>query len=404
MAACDGPLAGLLVVEIASGLAGPYCGQLLAQASARVVKIEPPSDGDTARTTEPSAGGAPDPLATGLFTYLNRGKESLSLNLSAATGQELAQRLLCSADVLLTDLSSQGLRGRGLAIPALLAARLRLVITTITPWGADGALAELGGPDLILFHGGGLGAITPRFANNPADPPLRLGAPLAEFVTGLTAAVATLHAVGLAREGGEGQHVDVSGQQAIAFATGFYATYPSYEHRAVSRVSRPGLAPYHFLPCSDGWVMLICPEEHQWRKFVRLMGDPEWADSPVFATVALRAQNWDALEPSITEWTRQRTRDELYRAAQAARVPLAAVDMVDSLLRSEHLAARGFFQSLPGSERAVRMPGSPVRSTDAPPRPLGSAPRLGEHTAAVLTQELGLQAASLPDLRHAGII
>lgn len=404
MHACSGPLAGLFVIEVDDGIPAMYAAKLLAQAGAHVVRIDTPlARADAAGTAAPFAAG-PSELERALHDYLNLGKESAAINLDLDDSRRLLRELLGAADVLITSLSATGLRQRSLAIPALLAARPALVITTITPWGAEGPLAELGGSDLLLFHAGGLGAITPRFANNPGDPPLRLGAPLAEYLSGLTAAVATLHATSLVREGGAGQHVDVSGQQAIAFATGFYATFPSYEHRAVSRVSRPELAPYHFLPCRDGWVMLICPEERQWRAFVELMGNPEWAESPVFATVPLRSLNWDALGPLITEWTVQRGRDDLYKEAQAARIPLAAVYTVDALLGSEQLQAREFFQTFSLGQRELRLPGTPARSSHGDLRASTEPPRHGAATESVLTEWLGLRQREIAALRAAGVI
>jgi crotonobetainyl-CoA:carnitine CoA-transferase CaiB-like acyl-CoA transferase len=247
--------------------------------------------------------------------------------------------------------------------------------------------------DLLQYHGGGLGSITPRFANNPEEPPLRLGYPISDFLTGLNAAVTALAAFAEASASGTPIVADVSGQQAIAFAMGLYSVFPAYEGRAVSRVSRPELAPYHFLPCRDGWVMVICPEQHQWQSLMELMGSPAWSQSELFDTSGGRAENWDAIEPFLVEWLQDRDAADIYVAAQARRIPLAPVSGPAALLESPQLQHRAFFERAAIGGREVRVPGVPFASEPV----LAKAPESGESSFTIFDARMaGAQGARAP--------
>ncbi|MCC7363816.1 MAG: CoA transferase [Dehalococcoidia bacterium] len=343
-----GALDGVGVVQVGEWAAVAFAGRTLAQYGAAVTQFRVPPG----HLVEPPAG---DPRVA---ESLAAGKAVVDVE-AGATGRELVARAMSGATIVLTSRTPPEVEGDlaefGLAPPA--------VLVCVTAWGGDGPPAMRTATDLLQYHGGGLGSITPRYANNPGEPPLRLGFPIAEFVTGLNAVTSALAALNRWRETGEPAAVDVSGQQAVAYAMGMYSAFPSFEDRAVSRVSRPELAPYHFLPCRDGWIMVICPEQHQWQSLVDLMGNPDWADSPVFETSGGRAENWDAIEPFLVEWLADKAADDVYRAAQARRIPLAPVSTMQAVLASPQLRHRGFFREQELGGRRVEVPGLPFRST-----------------------------------------
>lgn len=306
--------------------------------------------------------GSDDTPGVALQELLALGKDRLGLDQTSRQDRETLTSLVGATRILITDWPHADLEALGLATKGRRLREAGLVIATISSWGEEGPAVMREAGDLLMYHGGGLGSITPRFANNPGEPPLRLGYPITHFLTGLNAAVCVLAALEHRRLTGEGCLADVSGQQAVAHAMGMYLAFPSYAGFALSRVSRPGLAPYHFLPCRDGWIMVICPEQHQWQGLVGLMGHPDWADNELFGTSDGRAANWDAIEPFLVEWMADKTKQELYVMAQGARVPLAPVNNADALLDSPQLAAREFFVEAMIAGRSIRIPGVPFKS------------------------------------------
>lgn len=340
-------LTGITVIEYGESVAVRFCGRLLATMGACVIRVP----GKFA--------GSPPPIAE----YLDGGKQSADIATETVAGRKLFTRLVEQTGNLIAGCRPSDLEALGVHTRSPELEQRQVVIAALSPWGNEGPEVMLEATDLLLFHGGGLGSITPRFANNPEQPPLRLGFPISEYLAGQNAAIAVLAGLNHRRETGQGSLADISGQQVIAHAFSMYAAYPMYAGRSVSRVSQPENAPFHFLPCRDGWVMIICPEQHQWQSFVDLMGNPEWADSPVFATPALRGENWDAIEPFIIEWMADWKQDDLYREAQARRIPLAPVNTMEKVLQSTHLKERAFFQDHTVDGKTVQMPGLPFKSS-----------------------------------------
>ena len=227
----------------------------------------------------------------------------------------------------------------------------------------------------------------------------------ADFLTGLDAAAGTMCVLFERDLSGKGQHLDISAQESIAMsvATGF-ASY-SYEGNVSSR---EGVAPYQpvaSLACKDGYVDIQCMTEEQWQRLVALMGNPEWADLDFFRDVFARAENWDALEPLITDWLMGKEKQEFYREAQARGIPSAPVNTTADLVESEHLAARGFFVELEHPETgALKYPGPFLRLSETPALAKRRAPLLGEHNEAILCDRLGYTREELAEMKIKGIV
>ena len=221
-----------------------------------------------------------------------------------------------------------------------------------------------------------------------------------EFQGALNAVVAGLGALFARLRDGAGQHVVISIQECVAAILELTFEYYPYMGLIASRLGHKPIQPLDFFECRDGWIFLCCVEEHQWQTWVELMGNPEWASMELFENRLTRAANWDALKLFLQEWMQERSVDELYRAGQARRVPLAPVSTMANLLASEHLKSRGFFAVLDHPQAGrVTAPGAPYKFSVTPWEIRRPAPLLGQHNEEVFVQQLGMRPAELIALR-----
>jgi crotonobetainyl-CoA:carnitine CoA-transferase CaiB-like acyl-CoA transferase len=389
----DGALAGLRVVECGDGVAAAYAGKLFADLGADVVKVEPPA-GDATRRRGPFPGGTVHRERSGLFLYLNANKRGIVLDLGRAVDRGALDRLLEGRDLLLTDLPGRARERDGLEWPAIHARHPDVVMTTIAPFGTHGPWADFEATDLTLWAAGGIAYLNGGGPGTDAMPPLKAFGQQAAFQGGVHAAVASMGALFGRRRTGAGQHVEVSIQECVASILELtYAFWP-YMGLVASRLGHKPIQPLDFFECRDGWIYLCCIEEHQWQRFVELMGSPEWAGMELFQDRMARGANWDALKIFLQDWMREQSVRELYEAGQARRIPLAPVSTMGDLMQSEHLATRGFFAELAHpTAGTLRYPGAPYRFGATPWRLRTPAPLLGQHTAEVL-DALGVDPAS----------
>ena len=399
-------LEGIRVVECGDFVAPSYATKQLADLGAEVVKIEHPRGGDTARRRGPFAGGVenPDAEASGLFIYLNTNKRGIAVDLECAPGREILARLSEQADLVLHDVAPAGIKSRGLDADALRARNPRLVVTSISPFGLDGPNRDLRAHDLNLWCAGGLATLNGGGPGSDDLPPLKAFGQQAGFQAGLNAAVASLAALYEGLASGEGQLVEISAQECITSILEMTYEFFPYMGLVASRLGQKPIQPLDFLECKDGWIFICCVEEHQWQRFIEMIGSPEWASMELFENRMTRAANWDALQIFLNQVTAEYTVAELYHAAQKRRIPFAPVSTMGDLLSSEHLKTRGFFATIPDPDgQPVTMPGAPYRHSATPWRIRRRAPRLGEHTDEVLS-EIGYAADDIRRLRTEGVI
>ncbi len=397
-------LAGLVVIECAQGIAGPWCGKAFADLGADVIKIEPP-DGDRARRDGPFAADASHGERSGRFLYLNAGKRGITLELEVARARAILRDMVRRADALIVDLPPSRLAALELDFESLRRVNPRLVMTCLSPFGLEGPYRDYQGTDLTAFHAGGLGRETPynQVTDLEAEPPLVDGAFQAEFLTGWTAATTTLAALSWRDANGEGQLVDVSAMEAVASMLRISLAGVGYAGRIVIPREKNGFA--WVQPCQDGHVSLSPFNlDHWWRRFREMAGDPEWAAEEVFATTLGRLQNADLVESLLNEWLAGRTKGEVYQLALEHGVPGFPVQSMREVLEAEQLRARGFFVEVehPVAGR-ITQPGPPARLSATPWRVRGPAPLLGEHTREVL-RELGFADPEVEALRREGAI
>ena len=382
-----GLLSDLRVVELGELVSAPYAAKLLADLGADVVKVEPP-EGDPARRRGPFPGDAPDPEASGLFLYLNTNKRGVRLDLATPRGREALLRLAAGADLLVENLGPRRMELLGLDAAVLAAANPRLVVASISPFGQSGPYRDRAANDLVVFHMSGYGYHLGGAVEDPArEPPLKAAEAQADFVAGVNGALAALAALSARDRTGLGQRVDVAALEALVpFSFGEIAR-AVYEgaRSGRRRAENPPTGTVAVLPTADGHVAVSPREEHLWARWLEVMGSPPWAADERFRDRAARTANWAALEPLLAAWTRQRTKEEVFRAAQAVRVPAFPVNSIDGVFDWPQLDARGFFQEVehPRAGR-LRYPTAPYRFSAGGWELRRPAPLLGEHDSEVL--------------------
>ena len=379
-------LAGIRVVELASGVAGPFCARLLADYGAEVVKVELPGSGDETRSWGPFPGDEADLEKSATFFFLNTNKRSVALDLDTAGDRDAILHLIDQADVLVSSHSAARLRGLGLDPESLAVRNPGLVTISLTPFGMTGPLAEWKGHDLNAYHFSACGS---RYCGRPDGEPLEHGTYSADFFAGYAAAAWGLACLrGRARVGG-GQHLDVASSEVLgalfvgALNVGGYAQDGQFDRRTGG--AGMGLAaPAGILPCRDGHVLLIALEKAQWRGLRAAMGDPEWARPELFDDMWERGRNADLLYALLGNWTRGLGKEEIMAACQAHGCPATAVYTMADLADHPHLLARAAITTLehPALGR-VRTLGAPIRLPDCPGGPRTPAPLLGQHAPAV---------------------
>ena len=394
-----GALSGLKVVEFSDQVAGSFCARLLGDAGADVVKVEPPQ-GDWCRRNGPYPGGAPDPESSGLFLYLNSNKRGVSLDIESHEHRAAFQDLVATADFLVVGDNSSEIERLGLRRGKFEEANPGLILTSITPFGLTGPNSSYMGDDLIAISAGGMAYATPGIpdmvGNPDLEPPLRSNTHMAGYLAGVQGAVASVAALLSRKIQGAGCEIDLSIQEAVAAVMPFELAHASYHEAKARRPEIFGVMPNAYLPCQDGYVVVMAVMEAHWRNLMDLADNPDWAGLEVFSSGVERARNWDALEPLLLEWTMAHTGAEIAQLAQDRGIPCFPAYTVGQMVDSAHVTERGFMRDMegPGGEK-FKLPGYPVRMERTPWQLFRPAPKLGEHTSQVLEEWLGYSADQL---------
>ncbi len=385
-------------------VSAPYAAKLMADMGADVIKIERPVTGDRARTCGPFPGGTPHPKKSGLFLYLNTNKRGVTLDIARPEGFELLEKLVAQADVLIHNVVPPEMDRVGLHFERLKRVNPRLVMTSVLPYGLSGPYRNWRAEDLNLWCAGGI-CVLNGAPGHPEMPPLKAFGQQAGYTGGVHAAAATMGAVLARLRDGEGQHVEVSVQESLTSVLEMTLEYWPYMGLIATRLGQKPVQPLDTMQCKDGYIYVCCLEEHQWRNFVELMGNPEWASEEIFSDRFKRGLNWDALRILLEEWVSQQTVVDLYHKAQARRIPFAPVSTMGDLLNSEHLKARGFFveiaQPIAGTHK---YPGAPNKYSRTPWQIRIPAPTLAQHNNEIFGNELGLSSTRLAELKRTGVI
>lgn len=394
-----GPLAGVRILDASRVLAGPFCGQMLGDLGAEVIKIEHPAAGDETRTWGPPFAG---PLSA-YFLSCNRNKRAITLDLAKEEGKALFHALVRQCDVLLENFRADSADRLGLTAANLHTVNPRLVICSITGFGRTGPWRDLPGYDFAVQALSGLMSIT-----GPVDgPPFKVGVAVADVLTGLHAAVAVLACLHARARSGHGYAIDlalldcaVASQVNVvqAFLTG--GQVPARQGNAHLQI-----VPYQIFATADSWLVLAVGNDGQWQRFCAAAERPDLAADPRFAGNVDRVKHRAVLVPLLEEIFPRHTSREWQARLIAADVPHAPVWNYAELFDQPQTAARGLRVTVKAPDgQPIDLVGTPFH-LDGTTLPAPRTPPLhGQHTEEVLREWLGLDSARIEELRRRNVI
>ena len=405
-----GALSHIRVLDLTRVLAGPWCGQTLADFGADVIKVERPKAGDDTRHWGPpylqDTEGAPTAEAA-YYLAANRNKRSVTIDISTADGQQLIRELAAQSDVVLENYKVGQLAKYGLDYDALCKVKPDLIYCSITGFGQSGPYAGRAGYDFIVQGMGGFMSITGERDNLPGGGPQKAGVAIADLMTGMYSTVAVLAALAHRDRTGAGQYIDMALLDVqVAMLANMNANFlVSGTPPARWGNAHPNIVPYQTFKTSDSWIIVGVGNDAQFRKFVEVGACPELALDPRFATNPQRVNHRDTLVPILAAMVERRSKADWIAALESAGVPCGPINDLGEVFEDPQVVAREMqvtvAHPLAGEVKLVR---SPIKMSATPPEVTGHPPLLGEHTEAVLQELLGVDTERLASLRAAGIV
>ena len=392
-------LSDLRVVEMGQLLAGPFCGQLLADFGAEVIKLEPPGQGDPMREW-----GREKADGRSLWwPVVARGKRSVTINLREKDGQDLARRLIATADVVIENFRPGTLEKWGMAPEDLMADNPRLIVVRVSGYGQDGPYASRPGYGAIGEAMGGLRAVI----GEPDRPPARAGISIGDTLAATFACVGTLVALHARENTGRGQVVDAALYEAVLGV--MESLIPEYTVSGYVRPRTgsilPNVAPANAYPTADGEHLISGNQDTVFKRLAEAMGRPELADDERYATHNARGANQAELDDLIAEWSNGLTSAELEELLNRHSVPNGKIYTAPDMLADAHFAARKAIVTLAHPQLGdFPMQNVVPKLSDTPGEVRWVGPELGEHTDEVLGDVLDLDEAARSALRDAGVI
>lgn len=390
-------LAGVRVLDLTRVLAGPYASMILGDLGADIVKIENTQGGDDSRSFGPFVNGE-----SVYFISLNRNKKSLSLNLKSDEGKAIFLQLVKEADVVLENFRPGTMEKLGLGYDELEKVNPGLVYAATSGFGHTGPYSQKAAYDLIVQGMGGIMSLT----GDPEGPPTRVGASVGDITSGLFTTIGILAALNKRKETGLGQKVDVSMLDCqVAILENAIARY------AVSGTSpkptgnrHPSITPFSVFKAMDGYVVVAAGNDTLWQKWCYTVGRDDLAQDPRFKTNGNRTDNWDALEPLMSEVMSQKGVEDWLTILEEAGIPASPINDVAKVVEHPQVVARDMIvhQEHPVAG-SIMMPGIPIKLSKNPGSIDTPAPTLGEHNEAIL-KGLGYTNEDLVRLQEAGVI
>lgn len=406
-----GALSHLRVLDLSRVLAGPWCTQNLADMGAEVIKVERPGVGDDTRGWGPPwvAGGERDGATTDSTYYAaaNRGKKSVTIDISKPAGQALVRSLARESDVVIENYKVGDLKRYGLDYPSLSAINPGLVYCSITGYGQDGPSAHKPGYDFVFQAIGGLMSITGENDALPGGGPQKTGIAIADVMTGMYATIAILSALQHRTVSGRGQYIDMALLDCIVAlggnqVTGYLAS-GKVPHRYGN--AHASLVPYQVFAVQDGEIVVAVGNDKQWQQYCAAIERPDLAADPQWNRVTGRITGRETLIPELARTMLERPADEWIERLEARGVPCGRINDYRQVFEDPQVRHRGLRVDIPRADGgSVSTIASPLRLQGTPPTYDRAPPSLGDATDAVLRDLLGCSPDDLAGLRRDGVI
>jgi len=392
----SGPLSHIRVLDLSRIMAGPWCGQILADLGAEVIKIERLEAGDDTRQWGPPFLSDSDGRQTnesGYYLSVNRGKKSVEIDLKTSEGVAVIIALSRRCDILLENFKTGTLDRMGLGYDALKLINPRLIYCSITGFGLTGPRAADAAYDFMIQGMGGLMSVTGAPDSQAGGGPQKVGVPIVDIMTGMYAAIGSLAALANLDQTGQGDHIDLSmldvSVAMLANQAMNYIVSGNVPHRRGN--SHPNIQPQNVYPVSDGYIVLAVGNDGQFVKFAEVIGHPDLATDLKFSTNAARVTHLRELEKIMIESLSKKTIDEWVELFSQVGVPSGPINTIDRVFEEPQVRHRQMVRDIPHPlSGKVSQVVSPLNFREAPLTYNKPPPLLGEHTAQVLS-ELGLE-------------
>jgi formyl-CoA transferase len=393
----SGPLAGVRVLEMGSLIAGPFCAKTLADFGAEVIKVEPPGEGDPLRKWRKLRNGV------SLWWHVqSRNKKSITCDLRKPEGQEIVRRLARHCDIVVENFRPGALEKWNLGWEALSRENPRLIMVRVSGYGQSGPYRERPGFAAIAEGMGGF-----RYVNGfPDRPPARPNLSIGDTIASLHGVIGALLALHHLKNGGKGQVIDVALYEAVFNC--MESLLPEYDGagfvRERSGSALPGIAPSNLYPCRDGHVLIAANADSLFQRLMTAIGRADLRDDPALARNDGRAAQMQRIDEAISQWTREKDLASILKSMEEAEVPAGRIYSAADIAADPHFAARGMIQEVVASDgEKLKVPGIVPVMSGTPGAIRHAAPKLGEHTDAIL-KEAGFSELEIRSLREKKIV
>ncbi len=394
------PLAGVKVLDFGQIYQGPYATVLMANAGADVIKVEPVG-GEPLRLRARTSLGAGVPVA-----MLNSNKRAITLNLKDERGRAMLKDMVRGADVLLENFTPDVMNKLGVGWSVLREINPQLIYASGTGYGLSGPDRDTMAMDLTVQAASGMMSVT----GMPDGPPLKCGAAIVDFMSGIHLYGAVMTALYERTFTGKGRLVEVSMQEAIfpALASNLgmmYSQDGAVPPRTANRHGGLSVVPYNVYEAKDGHIAINCVKEVHWQGLLKIMQREDLREDPRFATNKDRVENMDETDALVEAWSRTKDRAEIIAAARAHRLPIASVRDLTEVVNDPHMHERGMLEWMDHPEYGrIVVPTNPMRFHEADRITLTPSPAAGQHNDEIYSDWLGLSADDINQLRNDGVI